>query len=80
MPEALDPVGALIFWAVALFGLTGGFFFRNVLPKGIPFKLFSAGTIPINNLAIGIKVSASLFLVFIVLAVFRRDLMDKKKD
>jgi multisubunit Na+/H+ antiporter MnhB subunit len=41
-----------------------------------PFKLLSAGTIPINNIAICIKVASSLFLVFIIMAVAR--IIDKK--
>ena len=63
----LDSVGALSFLAVALLGVVfRGVFFRNfiVTPEGSRFSLFSAGTIPIANLGIGLKVGMSLFLVF----------------
>jgi multisubunit Na+/H+ antiporter MnhB subunit len=69
--SAWDCIGALLFLLIALLGLTGGYFFRNVLDKGKPFDLLSAGTLMWSNIAIGIKVGACLFLVFLVLAVFR---------
>jgi multisubunit Na+/H+ antiporter MnhB subunit len=68
----LDSVGAMAFLLIALAGYAGGFFFMNVFPKGTQFKLLSSGTILANNLAIGLKVSTSLFLVFSALAVFRK--------
>ena len=34
------------------------------------FDLFSAGTIPLSNIAIGLKVSASMYAVFVALAIF----------
>ena len=43
----------------------------NILPKGEPFRLFSAGIIPLCNIAFGLKVGASLFAVFIALAMVR---------
>lgn len=71
----LDSVGALIFLAVALFGLgIGGEFFGNFLIDryaGAQFTVLSSGTILISNLAIGIKVGASLFLIFAILSVLR---------
>ena len=71
----LDSAGALIFLAVALFGLgIGGVFFSNFLVTRYPgeaFTLLGAGTILISNIAIGLKVAASLFLVFAVLSVLR---------
>lgn len=68
----LDSTGSLAFLAIALAGYAGGYFFMNVFPKGTPFKLLSSGTILANNLAIGLKVASSLFLVFSALAVFRK--------
>lgn len=68
----LDSVGALAFLLIALAGLSGGYFFMNVFAKGTPFRLLSSGTILANNLAIGLKVASSLFLVFSALAVFRK--------
>lgn len=68
----LDSTGALAFLAIAWLGVWGGAFFTNVLMKGTPFRLLSSGSILANNLAIGLKVSTSLFLVFSALAVFRK--------
>jgi multicomponent Na+:H+ antiporter subunit B len=51
-----------------------GFFSFNLLPKGSLYKLFSAGIIPLYNVAIGIKVGAalsSIFLAFVLLKIAR---------
>ncbi len=69
--EGLDSAGALLFLAVAVLGLAfSGVFFRNFLPtpEAARFALPSAGTMPLSNVAIGLKVGTSLFLVFAVLA------------
>lgn len=70
-----DSLGALLFLVVALAGLVfSGVFFDNFLQKLVPgesFKLLSSGVIPINNIAICLKVGAPLFLVFIILSVIR---------
>jgi multicomponent Na+:H+ antiporter subunit B len=79
--SGLDSVGALIFLLVACLGLGfGGVFFANFLERNYPgasFSLLSAGTIPVNNIAICIKVASSLFLVFIIMAAAR---VIEKKD
>ena len=71
----LDSAGAMLFLVVALFGLgSGGIFFANFLQRRYPgaeFTLLSSGTIPISNIAVGLKVAASLFLIFVILAVLR---------
>ena len=74
----LDCVGALLFALVAILGLVlGGSFFINFLYQkylpGEAFNLISAGTIPLSNIAIGLKVGASLFLVVLVLSIFKPD-------
>ena len=74
----LDCLGAFLFALIALLGLVfGGTFFVNFLYQrylpGQPFELVSAGTIPLANIAIGLKVGASLFLVIFALASFRYD-------
>lgn len=74
----LEGMGAIIFLAIALLGFTGGFFFLNFLPKGEPFKLFSAGIIPLCNIAISIKVGAGLFTIFAALVLLKLD-SEKKK-
>ena len=79
LASRLDCVGALLFIAIALFGLVYGAasFFYNFIHqeylagRETAFKLVSAGTIPLSNIAIGIKVGASLFLVFLILSSFR---------
>jgi len=67
-----DCLGALAFLLVAIAGYMAGGFFVNFLDRGEACTLFSAGTVPISNLAIGVKVGAGLFSVFLALAMFRR--------
>ena len=74
----LDSVGGLLFLGIALLGMLpslGGTFFNNfpvkVLHIGTPFRLVSAGIIPLCNIAIAIKVASSLFLLFILLILLR---------
>ncbi|MFH1508456.1 MAG: MnhB domain-containing protein [Candidatus Omnitrophota bacterium] len=68
----LESLGALIFLTIALLGFLGGHFFLNFfLRKGEPFALFSAGIIPLCNIAISLKVGAGLFAIFAALVLFR---------
>ncbi|MBN2132770.1 MAG: hypothetical protein JW741_24935 [Sedimentisphaerales bacterium] len=72
----LDCLGAFLFALIAILGLVvGGTFFVNFLYQryafGESFHLLSAGAIPLSNIAIGLKVGASLFLVIFALSVFR---------
>jgi len=70
--SVFESVGALLFISIALLGLiVGAIFFLNFLPKGTPFHLFSAGIIPLCNIAIGIKVGAGLFSIFVALAAMK---------
>lgn len=67
-----ESLGGLLFIGVALFGLLiAGTFFVNFLPKGTPFHLVSAGIIPLCNIAIGIKVGAGLFSIFLALGAMK---------
>ncbi|MFC1807479.1 MnhB domain-containing protein [Candidatus Omnitrophota bacterium] len=68
-----ESFGAIMFLAIALLGFFGGYFFLNILPKGEPFRLFSAGIIPLCNLAISLKVGAGLFGIFIALVLLKLD-------
>ncbi len=68
----LESVGALMFLAVALSGFLGGSFFLNILSKGSPFKLFSAGTIILSNISIGIKVGVGLSAIFLALIILEK--------
>jgi multisubunit Na+/H+ antiporter MnhB subunit len=80
----LDSVGALMFLAVALAGLYRvGVFFENFLADNSimsPFELISAGTIPVSNIAIALKVGMSLFMVFTILAAVRVAVAVKDKS
>lgn len=63
-----ESIGGLMFIILAAFGLIlGTFFFKNFIPKGTPLRLISAGIIPLANIAIGIKVGAGLFSIFLAL-------------
>jgi multicomponent Na+:H+ antiporter subunit B len=83
----LDCVGALLFAAIAIVGLAYGataFFYNFVQQEYLAgretaFHLVSAGTIPLSNMAIGLKVGASLFLVILVLSVFRPQASEGEK-
>jgi len=65
--------GALMFLAIALLGLPAGYVFKNFLPAGEPFRLLSAGTIPLSYIAISLKVWAGLFAIFVALVLLRID-------
>lgn len=77
----LESTGAIVFIGTALFGLLfAGVFFNNFLFDGnlifniVPNKgstiaiLNSAGTLPIMNFAVGLKVIAGLFAIVLVMA------------
>jgi len=68
----LESIGALMFLGIALLGFAQGAFFRNVLGKGSHFDLFSAGTIPLSNIAIGLKVAVGLFAIFLALVILEK--------
>jgi len=70
----LESLGALMFLAIAILGFFGGYFFFNFFrSKGEPFSLFSAGIIPLCNIAISLKVGAGLFAIFAVLVLFKKE-------
>jgi len=86
LTSKLDCIGALGFAVIAILGLYfGGTFFLNflyqqqIIPSQV-LKLVSAGTIPLSNIAIGLKVGASLFLVILVLSMFRPEISDNKEE
>ena len=68
-----ESTGALVFLAIAILGLAGGYVFKNFLPLGDPFHLLSGGTIPLAYIAISFKVWAGLLAMFIALTVLRID-------
>ena len=69
--QLLDSFGALLFALLVIAGFAFGYFFKNTLPTGTPFTLASAGQIPLLNFAIGVKVAAGLFGVFLALSMVR---------
>lgn len=90
LDSKLDCLGAFMFAMIATLGLVfGGVFFINFLHQNDwvrehlqsgPLKLVSSGTIPLSNIAIGLKVGASLFLVTFVLSVFRFSTSANKQE
>jgi len=56
----VESVSGLVFISVGILGilLAAGFLDNNLLPKGTPGELFSAGTIPLVYSFIGLKVGA----------------------
>ncbi len=74
-----ESLGALLFLLIAVIGFTGGSFFLNFFAdKGEPFKLFSAGIIPLCNIAISLKVGAGLFSIFVILVMLKFTVDGKK--
>jgi len=75
LPKAVisifESTGALAFLTIGLLGFMGGYFFFDWFGKGEPFALFSAGMIPLANLAISVKVSFGLFGIFLVLVLVK---------
>jgi multisubunit Na+/H+ antiporter MnhB subunit len=68
----LDNTCALLFVLVPIVGFAFGYFFLNFPPHGKPFNLVSAGVIPLYNIIIGLKVTSSLFAIFMALSIFGR--------
>jgi multisubunit Na+/H+ antiporter MnhB subunit len=69
-----EPFGGFIFLVVALLGaVVGGLFFVNFISKGVPLRLFSAGIIPICNIAIALKVGSALFAIFVAFLILGRE-------
>ena len=66
-----ENLGALLFLSIALLGFAGGYFFLNFISKGQPFHLFSAGIIPLCNIAIALKVGAGVFAIFVAFVLLK---------
>jgi multicomponent Na+:H+ antiporter subunit B len=71
-----EGLGAAGFALIGLAGLVfGNAFFENVLGKGTPGELLSAGTIPLSNAAVGLAVTGGFVLMlseFLQQALTRR--------
>jgi len=70
--SVIDNTCALLFVLVAIVGMAFGYFFLNFPPHGKLFNLVSAGVIPLYNILIGLKVTSSLFAIFLALSIFGR--------
>lgn len=63
--EAIDSAGAIAYGLIGLGGLIfASVFFKNFLPLGTPGKLLSAGTMPLNSIAVGLEVSGAFVLTW----------------
>lgn len=73
--HVMDSSGIIAFLFIGVLGVfIMNSFLINFIQKnvsGSEFELISAGIIPIENIAIGLKVATSVFLVFAVLSMFR---------
>lgn len=70
----LESSGILLFWFVAVLGLAiSGIFFLNIMGKGIPFTIFSAGIIPVCNIAIAVEVGGAVSTILLALVLFEKD-------
>ncbi len=64
----LEVAGAYIYVGIGVIGCALGLpFLTNFLGKGTPFTLLSAGTIPLLNLAITLKVGMGIYLLYLLL-------------
>ena len=69
-----ESAGLLLFCLIAFLGLVfGSTFFLNFLAPGTLAQLFSAGIIPLFNLAIGLEVGAALFVIFLALSTLEKE-------
>jgi len=81
----LDCVGAILFAVIAILGIvfSGSFFVNFLYQKYLPgqaLNLISAGTIPLSNIVIGLKVAMSLFLVILVFSMFRPEVSAEERE
>ena len=64
--EAAEGAGTSGFVLIAAAGLVfAGAFFENWLPVGVPGQLLSAGTIPLDNVAVGLAVAGGFCFMLI---------------
>ena len=75
-----DSAGAMAFLVIAVIGYLAGSFFVNFMPIGRLHELKSAGTMPLSNLAILIKVGAGLAGAFLALSAFRLATKNARED
>ncbi|MCX6844127.1 MAG: cation:proton antiporter [candidate division WOR-3 bacterium] len=74
LSSVIESLGGVLFLSLAMAGYVGGtFFFQNAFVYGIgkPLTLISGGIILPANIAIGVKVGAGLFAMFLALGASR---------
>jgi len=72
--EILDAIGGTAIVLLGLFGILLGFYFLQnapAYPIGEAGPLFSAGNLPLLYIAVGIKVTAGIVLIFYAMSRFR---------
>lgn len=70
--SVVEALGAIMFISLALLGLESGGFLHNFIVKdGNAGNLISAGTIPITNIAIALKVGAGMFGIYLSLILLQ---------
>jgi multicomponent Na+:H+ antiporter subunit B len=63
--EAVDSLGAAAYALIGLGGLIfAGVYLKNFLPYGTSGHLLSAGTMPLNSIAVGIEVTGAFLLTW----------------
>lgn len=67
----LTALGVFVILGLGFLGYGRGLFMANVLPKGEPFEYFSAGLIPMWNLAMGLLTVAGIFGFVMALVSFK---------
>jgi multicomponent Na+:H+ antiporter subunit B len=76
--ELAEGLGAAGFALIGVAGLVfGSAFFENVLGKGIPGELPSAGTIPLSNAAVGLAVTGGFVFM---LSEFLEQALTRRRD
>jgi len=74
-----ESLGAIVFITIAILGIMSGYFLLNFGMKGEPFELFSAGTIPLLNIAIAFKVGSGLFMIVVILVLLKIGKKEEEK-
>jgi multicomponent Na+:H+ antiporter subunit B len=63
--EWLESIGGAAYVLIGVGGLIfAGVFFKNFLPLGTPGMLLSAGTVPLNSIAVGLEVTGAFLLTW----------------
>jgi multicomponent Na+:H+ antiporter subunit B len=63
--EAAESAGAAGYTLIGLGGLVfAGVYLKNFLPLGTPAQLLSAGTMPLNSIAVGLEVTGAFLIVW----------------